>query len=269
MPVLKLADTDLHYETFGQGPAFLFNAATAWHGEPWKLYQVPEFSRDHQVIVYDQRGTGKSITRSKDFSTKRLAEDVVALLDHLGIKSTIALGHSNGGRVAQTLTTDYPGRVDKLILASSGATHSGPPGVAIKMCIEMVNKGYERYTLDHVFEVGFAKGFYEANREICDRFIQVRMSNLLPIENFLGYVVARQESDTTARLKDIRVPTLVLVGDDEDHGSSGPTHLQFAKLLAERIAGAKFVMLKGQGHHYPFVAPEMTNRAIREFLAAG
>jgi pimeloyl-ACP methyl ester carboxylesterase len=267
MPVLKLADTDLHYETFGQGPAFLFNAATAWHGEPWKLYQVPEFSRDHTVIVYDQRGTGRSPTRSDDFSTKRLAEDAATLLDHLGIKSAIALGHSNGGRVAQTLATDYPGLVDKLILASSGATHTGSPGVPIKMCVKLVTKGYEKYTLDHVFEVGFTKAFYEANKAICDRFIEVRMSNLLPLENFLGYVVARQASDTTAKLKGIKVPTLVMVGDDEDHHSSGPTHLYFAKLLAKEIAGAKFVMLPGQGHHYPFVAPEMTNKIIRDFLA--
>lgn len=93
------------------------------------------------------------------------------------------------------------------------------------------------------------------------------MSNLLALENFLSYVVARQASDTTAKLKDIKVPTLVMVGDDEDHHSSGPTHLHFAKLPAEEIAGAKLVMLPGQGHRYPFVAPEMTNRIIRDFLA--
>jgi hypothetical protein len=59
-----------------------------------------------------------------------------------------------------------------------------------------------------------------------------------------------------------------MVGDDEDHGSSGPTHLHFAQILADKIAGAKLVTLKGQGHHYLFVAPEMSNKIIREFLAA-
>jgi pimeloyl-ACP methyl ester carboxylesterase len=167
-----------------------------------------------------------------------------------------------------TLTTDYPGLVNKLILASSGATHNGPPGVPIKMCVQLVNKGYEKYTLDHVFEVGFTKTFYEANKAICDKFIAVRMANLLPLENFLGYVVNRQASDTTSKLKDIKVPTLVMVGEDEDHHSSGPTHLAFAKILAAGIQGAKLVVLDGQGHHYPFVLPDKTNKIIREFLAA-
>jgi pimeloyl-ACP methyl ester carboxylesterase len=267
LPVLNLGDTDIYYEIAGKGPSFLFNAATAWHGEAWKLYQVPEFSNDHTVITYDQRGTGKSKTKGDDFSTKRLAQDVAALLDHLNLKSTIALGHSNGGRIATTLTTEYPGLVNKLILASSGTTYKGPPGIPLKMCVELVEKGYEKYTLDHVFNVGFTKAHYEANKEICDRFIAVRMSNLVPLETFLGHVIGRQASDTTSKLKDIKVPTLVMIGEDEDHHATDLSHLQSAKLLAAQIPGAKFVMLPGQGHHYPFVAPETTNKTIREFLA--
>jgi pimeloyl-ACP methyl ester carboxylesterase len=135
------------------------------------------------------------------------------------------------------------------------------------MCVELVNSGYEKYTLDNVFNVGFTKAYYGANREICDKFIAVRMSNLLPLETFLNYVANRQASDTTSKLKDIKVPTLVMIGDDEDHHSTGLTHLQSARLLAKEIPGAKLVMLPGQGHHYPFVAPQMTNKIIREFLA--
>ena len=164
---------------------------------------------------------------SDDFSTARLSADAAALLDHLKLKGVVALGHSNGGRIAQTLATDYPGLVAKLILASSGATHTGPGGVPIKMCVQLVAKGYEKYVRDHVFEVGFTKAFYEANQAICDKFIAVRMSNLLPLESFLGYVVCRQASDTTSKLKDIRVPTLVMVGEDEDHHASGLTHVEF------------------------------------------
>ena len=267
MPILRLEDADIHYKVSGSGPAMLFIAATAWHGAPWELHQVPEFSRDHQVIVYDQRGTGSSSTRSKDFSTRRLAQDAVALLDHLRVERAIICGHSNGGRVAQLIAIDFPDRVEKLILASAGATHSSK-GIPIKMCLDLVEKGYERHIRDSAIEAGYTKEFYAEHTDLVEAFLKVRMANLPPLETYLGHVVGRAESDTTSKLEQISAPTLVMVGDDEDHGSaSGDTHLHFAKILARDIAGAKFVVFPGQGHHYPFYSPQATNSAIRDFLA--
>src|SRR4051812_18473767 len=124
MPTLSLPDVELHYEVQGEGPPFLFMSQTATDGGYWKPYQLPEFARDHRVIVYDQRGTGRSPTRAGDFSTRRLAEDAAALLAHLGAGRAIVCGHSNGGRVAQLLTLDHPDKVGRLILASSGGSHN-------------------------------------------------------------------------------------------------------------------------------------------------
>ena len=68
MPFLNLGDTELYYDVAGKGPGFIFNPATAWHGESWKLYQVPEFAKDHTVITYDPRGTGRTRTKSSTAS---------------------------------------------------------------------------------------------------------------------------------------------------------------------------------------------------------
>ena len=96
------------------------------------------------------------------------------------------------------------------------------------------------------------------------------LDNLTPLETFLRYVIGRQQSDTTSRLKDIRAPTLVMIGDDEDHGaSSDATHMAFAKVLARDIPGARLVVIPNQGHFYPFTEPEKTNAIIRDFLAGG
>jgi pimeloyl-ACP methyl ester carboxylesterase len=266
MPILKLEGVDLHYKTFGGGPAFLFIAATAWSGAPWELHQVPEFSRDHRVIIYDQRGTGGSATRSKDFSTRRLADDAVALLDHLGVDRAIVCGHSNGGRVAQLLAIEFPARIEKLILASAGATHRSK-GIPLNMCLELVQQGYEGHIRNSAIRTGCTKAFHAAHPDRVEAFLAIRTANLPSLETYLGHVIGRAESDTSSRVKEIRAPTLVLVGDDEDHGSaSGDTHLYFARMLARDIPNARFVMLPGEGHHYPFYSPEKTNAAIREFL---
>jgi len=60
MPYLDLKDIKLYYEAYGEGPPFLFISETACDGAVWKLFQVPEFSRDHRVINFDYRGTGLS-----------------------------------------------------------------------------------------------------------------------------------------------------------------------------------------------------------------
>lgn len=268
MPMLKLPDADIHYEVFGDGPPLLFLSATAWHGGVWKLHQLSDLSRDHRVVIYDQRGIGKSTTTGADFSTRRLAEDAIALLDHLGIGRASLCGHSNGGRVAQLVALDWPDRVEKLILASSGATHVSK-GIPLGMCLEMVEKGYPRYVRDHAIEVGFTKEFVAKHPDKVEALLKERLDNLPRLENFLRYVVARQESDTTSRLRDIRAPTLVMIGDDEDHGAAGDaTHMAFAKILAHDIPGAKLMVFPGQGHYYLFMEPEKANAAIREFLAA-
>jgi pimeloyl-ACP methyl ester carboxylesterase len=268
MPLLHVDGADLHYETFGEGRPFLFISRTAGNGEAWKIHQVQEFSRDHRVIIYDQRGTGKSSAGGPDFTTRRLAADAGALLQHLSVRGAVVLGHSNGGRVAQVLALDYPQLVSKLILASSGGPQRSS-GIPIKMCVDLVEKGYERYVREHSVDVGFTKAFAKAHPETVDHVLKVLLANRPPLPIFLGHVVGRQEYDATSRLADFQIPTLVMVGDDEDHGAqNGVTHTQSAKWLAAEIPGAKFVVIPGQGHYYLFADPTTTHRAIRDFLTA-
>ena len=266
MPSLHVDGANLHYETHGAGKPFLFIARTAGHGEAWKLHQVAEFSRDHRVIIYDQRGTGKSSAGGSDFTIRRLTADAVALMQHLDARDAVVLGHSNGGRVAQMLALDHPALVSKLILASSGGAHSGK-GIPVSMCVELVEKGYARYVREHSLDVGFTKEFATANPQAVDHILDVMLANPPPLAVFLGHVVGRCEFDATPRLKDIRVPTLVMIGDDEDHGAMhGTTHRQFAERLAAAIHGARLAVIPRQGHYYLYAAPVTTHRIIREFL---
>jgi 3-oxoadipate enol-lactonase len=107
------------------GPTFLFCSVTGLDHQAWKVHQIPEFSRDHRVIIFDYRGTGKSSKTVQKYSVKMFTDDAAALLDHLGVEQAIVCGHSMGGVVAQLLALEHPQKVKKLILASSGAAHPG------------------------------------------------------------------------------------------------------------------------------------------------
>jgi 3-oxoadipate enol-lactonase len=266
MPSLKLEDTEIYYEVHGDGPPFLFCSVTGLDHQAWKFHQVPEFARDHKVIVFDYRGTGKSSKTVQKYSIKMFTADAAALLDHLNVEQAIVCGHSMGGVVAQLLALDHPHKVKKLILASSGAAHPGTYGIPLAMCLDMVRKGFEGYIREHTIETGWTKEFVTEHPEIIEKFLQVRMSGIAPLENYLHFILARQEHDHTARLKEIRVPTLVLVGDDERHGAADRTHWDAAHHLAQKIPNAKLVVLPGEGHHYLATNPGAAQRAIREFI---
>ena len=267
MPVLNRDGAEIYYEVHGDGPPFLFCSVTGLDHQAWKFHQVPEFSRDHRVILFDYRGTGKSSKTIERYSIKMFADDAVAVLNHLKVEQAIVCGHSMGGVVAQLLALDYPNKVKKLILASSGAAHPGAHGIPLAMCRDMVRDGFDAYIRKHTIETGWTREFVAKNPELIEKFLQVRMSGIAPLENYLYFVLARQDHDHTPRLKEITVPTLVLVGDDENHGATDNTHWAAAHQLAQAIPNAKLVVLAGEGHHYLATNPAAAHKAIREFIA--
>ncbi|HEU4345916.1 MAG TPA: alpha/beta hydrolase [Candidatus Binatia bacterium] len=267
MPFLQLKDTELYFEVHGHGRPMVFLSETACDGEIWKLYQVAEFSRDYRVILHDYRGTGRSGKPSIEYSTKMFCDDLVALMDHLRAEHAIVVGHSMGGRVAQLLALEHPDKADKLILASTGAAFPATKGLPLKICKEMIEWGYEKYVRDHSILVGFTDECAKKYPDRVEKYLQVRMSNLCPVEFYLRHLIARQSHDTSGRLKDIRVPTLILVGEDDRNVTSDINHRSSSEILAEGIPNSKLVVLSGERHSYFFANPDVAHKTIREFLA--
>jgi len=266
MPFVDRDGAEIYYEVHGDGSPLLFCSVTGLDHQAWKFHQVPEFCRDHKVILFDYRGTGKSSKAVQKYSIKMFTDDAAALLDHLDVERAIVCGHSMGGVVAQLLALDYPRKVKQLILASSGTSHPGAHGIPLAMCRDMVRQGFDGYIREHTIETGWTKEFVAKNPALIEEFLRVRMSGIAPLENYLHFVLARQEHDHAERLKDIKVPTLVLVGDDENHGATDNTHFAAAHQLANAIPGAKLVVLAGEGHHYLATHPAAAHKAIREFI---
>jgi len=267
MPKVKVNDIDLHYEVYGEGPAMVFLSETACDGEVWKMNQVPEFSKDHRVIIHDYRGTGQSSKPSIDYTTKMFAEDVIGLLDHLEVDDAIVVGHSMGGRVAQLLALDYPQRVNKLVLASTGAHYPLTKGLPLKIMKEMIEWGYEKYEREHTILVGWSDEFVRSNPDKIERYLQVRMRNLCPVEFYLRHLLARQGHDTSQRLKDIKQPALIIVGEDDRNMTSEINHRMSTEILSKGIPNNKCVVLKNERHSYFFSNPDEAHRAIREFIS--
>jgi 3-oxoadipate enol-lactonase len=266
MPLAKINGIEIYYEVHGSGRPMVFLSETACDGEVWKINQVPEFSRDHRVIIHDYRGTGQSSKPSIDYTTSMFAEDVVALMDDLGAADAIIVGHSMGGRVAQLLALDHPEKVHKLVLASTGAHYPQTKGLPLKICKEMIEWGYEKYEREHTILVGWTEEYVKNHPEKIDRYLKVRMHNLCPVEFYLRHLIARQSHDTSKRLKEIKQPALILVGEGDRNMTSEINHRMSSEVLAKGIPNSRLVVLPNERHSYFFSNPDEAHRVIREFI---
>ena len=98
-------------------------------------------------------------------------------------------------------------------MASTGAHYPQTKGLPLKICKEMIEWGYEKYERDHTILVGWTEEYVKSHPEKIENYLKVRMHNLCPVEFYLRHLLARQSHDTSQRLKDIKQPTLILVGD--------------------------------------------------------
>lgn len=268
MPYVAVPGAEIHYTVTGSGPPLLLIAGTACDGSYWSQFQVPDFARDFTVITFDQRGTGKTLTRIKDYATSRLAADCAAIIEAVGRGPAFVMGHSMGGRVAQLVALDHSEHVKALVLASTGSSFKAKGGIAAKTCLGIIEMGYVPYVRKHSTAIGFSKEFVTQNPALVSGIMDEMMATLPPVDVYFAHILSRQDHETTARLPFISCPTLVLVGGDETHGTSDTTHVESSRVLSRGIPGSQFKVIEGHGHFYSHSAPETFNGLVRNWISS-
>jgi len=124
MPTAMVNGINMYYEVHGQGEPFVLIMGSFGSLEAWAL-QVLAFQKYYKVIVFDNRGIGKTEKSPDPYTIATMAGDTVGLLDYLDIDRAHVLGMSLGGPVAQDVAIEHPDRVNKLILVCSMAGADG------------------------------------------------------------------------------------------------------------------------------------------------
>ena len=271
MPNVKLPTAvDLYYDCHGSGEPLIFVPSTAYSGEVWKPSQMP-LAQSLQVIFHDPRGCGRSVATQQVYTIEQMAMDIVALMDHLKLPSAHLIGHSMGGRIALSLTQNFPGRVKSLIMAASGSGPAARPGsdcitgLPHRLVVDMVEMGFEKFIHHEICESDtfFTKDYRERHRDKAEEFFKLAWATHAKLPEFVHLCIARHNFEGTHRLSDVKAPTLVLIGEADTIGSN---HIAQSKVLAERVPGAQMKILKGQSHGFFWQAPEETNEVILSWI---
>jgi pimeloyl-ACP methyl ester carboxylesterase len=271
MPNARLpTGIDLYYESHGQGEPLILVPSTAFSGAVWKPSQVP-LAESLNLIIHDPRGCGRSVATQTVYTIEQMAADIIALMDHLQIAAAHLLGHSMGGRIALCLTQNFPGRVKSLIMAASGSGPAARPGsdcitgLPHRLVVDLVKMGFEKYVYHEVCESDtfFTKDYRASHRAEVEEFYKLAWATHAGLAEFVHLCIARHNWEGTHRLGDVKVPTLVVIGDNDSGGSN---HVAQSEVLAKRIPGAELKVLKGQSHGFFWQAPQETNALILDWV---
>jgi len=258
------------YDVRGSGAPLLLIAGTGYPGATWPDELLAPLARHHRVITFDHRGTGDTPPSTARYSTRLFAGDALGVLDAVGGGPAHVLGHSMGGRVAQWMALDRPESLRTLILAASGPGQFRDDrpvtrGVPVHTAKDLVEMGYERYMREHTAATFFTPEFAAAQPERVEWLHNAFWSKRPDLENYLRHVVARQEHQTADRIREISVPTLVLIGDRDTASMGTGVHTEQSDFLLVHLPSATKRVIAGGAHGYFWEMPDETARAILEW----
>jgi 3-oxoadipate enol-lactonase len=243
----------LHWERAGTGPPVLLIMGLGLSGGAW-WRTVPVLSRRLQVLTFDNRGVGRSRSLHLAYTTEAMADDAVSVLDLAGVKRVHVYGISLGGMVAQQLALRHPSRVRSLVL---GATHAGGPRMH-RPDIDVMAFLWERLLLPsedaawRSVPLNYSERCRAEHPERIAEDVAQRLAHPFSEQAYRAQLFAAALHDCYDRLHRIRVPTLVVHGDDDRM-----VPVQNGRMIAERIPGAELLELPGTGHLYPTEAPHV------------
>lgn len=259
MATAVLEDVELYYQERGEGAALLLIAGIPAVASDWASLAEP-LSASRRVVAFDNRGSGGSTVTPGPYTTRQLAADAVALLDHLEIERADVFGMSLGGMIAQELALGWPDRVERLVL---GCTHAGvrhaapqPRDSARAFAFETEDWAERMRTLA---PFAFAPN---VGADLLERFIVKKSADVQDPAGYRAQIAAALGHDARDRLGQIKAPTLILTGDEDRVIPAASSDV-----LRDGIPGSELRVIEGTGHLFFVERPAESLRLLDAFLA--
>jgi 3-oxoadipate enol-lactonase len=259
MPVTITENTSIDYDVQGEGPPLLLVNGLGFGRWGW-FKQVPAFSRHFRTITFDIRGE-----RSLGNGVADLTDEVVALLDHLGVKKTHVLGTSLGGFVAQELALARPDLVDRLVLVCTSYGGRGPEAMSPGALADMMGLGTfsAEAAARKALEAATGEVYRAEKPDEFENIVHWRLADSPSVVSYYEQAKAGARFDLSGDVGHITSPTLVIHGSEDRYVP--PAN---ARALAETIPGATLRVLEDAGHLVFIERFADVNREVVRFLKA-
>jgi pimeloyl-ACP methyl ester carboxylesterase len=249
----------IYWDEVGEGEPLLLIMGLGYPSDAWHRTR-PVLARRYRTIALDNRGIGRSEMPPGPYPIALMASDAAAVLDAAHADSAHIFGMSMGGMIAQEFALQYPKRVRSLVLGCTAA--GGPSALAsepeaaemLASRLEMTVEQAARAAVFFIYDAG-------TPQELIEQDLAVRRPWFPRPEAYLAQLQGILMWESYSRLEQIHAPTLVIHGEHDRLVPVGN-----ARLIAEKISGAKLVVLPNAGHIFTTDQADEAHRAILKFL---
>jgi YbgC/YbaW family acyl-CoA thioester hydrolase len=250
---------DLAVEVRGEGAPILFIHGFPFDRTVWR-HQLAGLSR-WKRIAPDLRGAGASSAPVDGYSVARYADDIVQVLDALGIERAVMCGLSLGGYILFELLRRHPGRVRAAVFCSSkAAADSAEARRGRDEMAALAEREGSGAVAERLLPQLLAAVTVAAQPDVVAHVRE--MIQRTPVLGLVGALRAlRDRPDSTPMLGAIGVPSLVVAGQDDRIAPADGL-----RAMAQAIPGAQFAVIPAAGHLAPLEQPLATSRALADFL---
>ncbi len=253
----------LHYIDVGtsQKPPVVLIHGFPFSMEMWNP-QIELLKSDYRVIAYDVRGHGNSDDGDGQYTVEFFVDDLIALLDYLKIAKATLCGLSMGGYIALRAMERNPERVASLVLCDTGP-QADSNEVKIRRAGNMKSvkaNGVKTFAEGFVKAVFAPESFGKRPNEVEAIRRIIESNSEIGICGTLLALACR--TDTTDSLDLIRIPTLIMVGEEDK-----VTPPKLSELMDSKISGSEIHILKNAAHLSNLENPEEFNKYLSEFLS--
>lgn len=253
---------DIYYEVRGTGRPVMLVAGLAADNAFW-LPSVDAIAAKQQVILIDNRGSGRTTPPDAATSIRAMADDCMALAAHLGAPKVTLVGHSMGGLIVQDCAIRYPDAVDRLVLVST-APYASPRDNELFATWSALFSAVERALWFRNLFFWVLSPAFLGNGTQLDML--VKLASAYPYQQtpiaLANQVRAIAGYDARNQLSSIRARTLVL------HGTLDLVFgIASAAAFAKTIPYATFEPVEGAAHSFPIEIPQEFTRRLLAFLA--
>jgi pimeloyl-ACP methyl ester carboxylesterase len=220
---------------------------------------VAALTSSYRCISWDERGHGRTATDTlAPFTYYDSANDLVGLLEHLGVKQAVLAGMSQGGFLSLRCALKHPQRVRALVLIDTQAGPEDPANMpGYKQMLDIwVSQGLPDSIADTVEQIILGQNWPGAAEW------KKKWRGWKPVNLVQCFHTLAERDDISGEVSKIKAPALVIHGD-----ADAAIPLDRGQALARSIAGAQFVVIKGGGHASNLTHPDQVNPAIEKFLS--